>query len=581
MSSPEVDEHVSQRYLIKRRLGKGAYGIVWKAVDRRTGEIVAIKKIFDAFRNKTDAQRTFREIMFLQEFDNHPNIIRLLNVIRAENDRDIYLVFESMDTDLHSVIRKGNLLKDIHKCYILYQLLRATKFIHSGNVIHRDQKPSNVLLDADCCVKLCDFGLARSLSQLHEEPGNPALTEYVATRWYRAPEILLSSHRYTQGVDMWSLGCILGEMLLGRPLFPGTSTLNQLELILAAIPAPNKEDFLAIGSEYSASVLHRMGPRQLLTLDSRLPPTTPPEALDMLQRLLVFDPEKRLTADEALRHPYVRRFHCPAKEPALEYEVILPVDDGVQLSVVEYRNRLYKMILERRANNGLQRLQMRREALGDLHRSSSVPLPSQKDPLLQNSTSEPAQAPGELRTSALRECHSQIPGPRPQSEPSPCHDILGPRQGSASSVWLQYRGFSGKKGQSVWGDARTLTGPPGEKPGLRWATPAPSLTAQAAAAVTNQALTRKSNSLMCVTASTSTKAIPRLPPGPTQETRALLRPARRMFQSSASQGTIGAARASLGGYSQAYGTICRSALYGLPLSYSSLHARPLPHVPPS
>ncbi|XP_027713428.1 mitogen-activated protein kinase 15 isoform X2 [Vombatus ursinus] len=569
MSLSEVDEHVSQRYLIKRRLGKGAYGIVWKAADRRTGEIVAIKKIFDAFRNKTDAQ----------EFDNHPNIIRLLNVIRAENDRDIYLVFESMDTDLHTVIRKGNLLKDIHKCYILYQLLRATKFIHSGNVIHRDQKPSNVLLDADCCVKLCDFGLARSLSQLHEEPGNPALTEYVATRWYRAPEILLSSHRYTQGVDMWSLGCILGEMLLGRPLFPGTSTLNQLELILAAIPAPNKEEFLTIGSDYSASVLYRMGPRQLLTLDSRLPPTTPPEALDLLQRLLVFDPEKRLTADEALRHPYVRRFHCPAKEPALEYEVILPIDDGVQLSVLEYRNRLYKMILERKANNRLQSLEIQREALGDLPRSSPVPLPSQKDPLPQNSTSERAQAPREPRTSALRERRSQIPGPRPQSEPAPCHDTLGPRQGSAPSIRLQHRGFSGKRGQSFWGDARTLTGPTGEKPGLRSATSTPSLTAQAAAAVTNQALTRKDSSLMGVMTSTNTKLVPRLPPGPTQEARAPLRPARKMFQSSASQGTMGAAKASLGGYSQAYGTICRSALYDLPLSYSSLH--PLPHVPPS
>ncbi|XP_074059270.1 mitogen-activated protein kinase 15 isoform X2 [Macrotis lagotis] len=569
MSSADVDEHVSQRYLIKRRLGKGAYGIVWKAVDMRTGEIVAIKKIFDAFRNKTDAQ----------EFDNHPNIIRLLNVIRAENDRDIYLVFESMDTDLHSVIRKGNLLKDIHKCYILYQLLCATKFIHSGNVIHRDQKPSNILLDADCCVKLCDFGLARSLSQLHEDPGNPALTEYVATRWYRAPEILLSSHRYTQGVDMWSLGCILGEMLLGKPLFPGTSTLNQLELILAAIPVPNKEDFLSIGSEYSASVLHRMGSRQLVSLDSRFPSTTPPEALDLLQRLLVFDPEKRLTADEALRHPYMRRFHCPAKEPALEHEVILPVDDGVQLSVVEYRNRLYKMILERRSNNRLQRQEIQREALGDLPRSSSVPLPSQKDPLPQNSISELAQAPGEPRPSILKERRSQIPGPRPQSEPSPCHDTFGPQQGSAPSIWLQHRGSFGKRGHSFWGDARTLTGPTGEKPGIKWGMPTLSLSAQAAAAATNQALTRKDSSLMGVMTSTSTRLVPRLPPGPTQDARVVLRPAKRMFQSSASQGSIGAAKASLGGYSQAYGTICRSALYGLPHSYSSL--QPLPHVPPS
>ncbi|KAL8181384.1 UNVERIFIED_CONTAM: Mitogen-activated protein kinase 15 [Gekko kuhli] len=190
----EVEERVARRYEIRRRLGKGAYGIVWKAVDRKTGGTVAVKKIFDAFRNRTDAQRTFREIMFLQEFGEHPNIIKLLNVIRAQNDKDIYLVFESMETDLHAVIKKGNLLKDIHKCYILYQLLKATKFVHSGNVIHRDQKPSNILLDADCFVKLCDFGLARSLCQTHKDHGNQALTEYVATRWYRAPEILLASH---------------------------------------------------------------------------------------------------------------------------------------------------------------------------------------------------------------------------------------------------------------------------------------------------------------------------------------------------------------------------------------------------
>ncbi|XP_029779119.1 mitogen-activated protein kinase 15 isoform X2 [Suricata suricatta] len=242
MCAAEVDRHVAQRYWLKRRLGKGAYGIVWKAVDRRTGEVVAIKKIFDAFRDKTDAQRTFREIVLLQELGDHPNIIRLLDVIPAENDRDIYLVFEPMDTDLSAVIGKGRLLQDVHKRFITYQLLRATKFIHSGGIIHRDQKPSNILLDASCLVKLCDFGLARPLGGLREGPEGPALTDYVATRWYRAPELLLSSSWYTPGVDMWSVGCVLGEMLCGRPLFPGTSTLHQLQLILKTIPPPSEED---------------------------------------------------------------------------------------------------------------------------------------------------------------------------------------------------------------------------------------------------------------------------------------------------------------------------------------------------
>ncbi|XP_038581042.1 mitogen-activated protein kinase 15 [Micropterus salmoides] len=352
----ELEEHISLKYEIKKRLGKGAYGIVWKAVDRQTGEIVAVKKIFDAFRNRTDAQRTFREIMFLQEFGDHPNIVRLLNVVRAQNDKDIYLIFEYMDTDLHAVIKKGTLLKDIHKRYVMYQLLKAIKYLHSGNVIHRDQKPSNVLLDTDCVVKLCDFGLARSLNQIQEDSGNPALTEYVATRWYRAPEILLGSTRYTKGVDMWSLGCILGEMLLGKALFPGTSTINQIEKIMSAIQHPSTEDILAIKSEYGSSVIQRMLLKPQVPLEDLLQPSVPPDALDLLRGLLVFNPDKRLTAEQALQHAYVARFHSPAKEPALNYDVVLPVDDDVQLSVVQYRNKLYEMMLERRTNQGMLRL---------------------------------------------------------------------------------------------------------------------------------------------------------------------------------------------------------------------------------
>ncbi|XP_029299783.1 mitogen-activated protein kinase 15 isoform X2 [Cottoperca gobio] len=353
---PEVEDHISLKYEMKKRLGKGAYGIVWKAVDRQTGEIVAVKKIFDAFRNRTDAQRTFREIMFLQEFGDHTNIVRLLNVIRAQNDKDIYLIFEYMDTDLHAVIKKGTLLKDIHKRYVMYQLFKAIKYLHSGNVIHRDHKPSNVLLDTDCVVKLCDFGLARSLNQIQEDSGNPALTEYVATRWYRAPEILLGSTRYTKGVDMWSLGCILGEMLLGKALFPGTSTINQIEKIMSTIPHPSSEDVLAIKSEYGSSVIQRMLLKPQLPLEDLLQPSVPPDALDLLRGLLVFNPDKRLTAEQALQHPYVARFHNPAKEPALNYDVVLPVDDDVQLSVVQYRNKLYEMILERRTNQGILKL---------------------------------------------------------------------------------------------------------------------------------------------------------------------------------------------------------------------------------
>mmetsp|Transcript_19113 Transcript_19113/g.63014 ORF Transcript_19113/g.63014 Transcript_19113/m.63014 type:complete len:256 (-) Transcript_19113:240-1007(-) len=228
----EIDKHVLRKYEIVSKLGKGAYGIVWKAIDKKTREVVALKKVFDAFQNATDAQRTFREIMFLQELNNHENIIKLWNVLKADNDRDIYLVFEFMDTDLHAVIR-ANILEEVHKQYIMYQLLKALKYMHTAGMLHRDMKPSNMLLNSDCLVKVCDFGLARSIAALsNNSVSNPVLTDYVATRWYRAPEILLGSTKYTKGVDIWSIGCILGEMLGGKPTFPGTSTMNQLDRII-------------------------------------------------------------------------------------------------------------------------------------------------------------------------------------------------------------------------------------------------------------------------------------------------------------------------------------------------------------
>ncbi|XP_004443094.1 PREDICTED: mitogen-activated protein kinase 15 [Ceratotherium simum simum] len=549
MSAAEVDRHVAQRYLLKRRLGKGAYGIVWKAVDRRTGEVVAIKKIFDAFRHKTDAQRTFREIMLLQEFGDHPNIVRLLDVIPADNDRDIYLVFESMDTDLNAVICKGGLLTDIHRRCIFYQLLRATKFIHSGRVIHRDQKPSNVLLDASCLVKLCDFGLARPLSGLPEGPEGQALTEYVATRWYRAPEVLLSSSRYTPGVDMWSLGCILGEMLRGRPLFPGTSTLHQLELILETIPPPSEEDLLALGSTYSASVLHRLGARPRQTLDALLPPDTPPEALDLLRRLLVFAPDKRLSAAQALQHPYVRRFHCPAREWALEADVRLPVHEGVQLSAPEYRSRLYQMIPERRGSSSVPR----ENGLGGGPSGAehSAPRPRAPPPKPGASTALPSGSP------------AQNPGRRPQSGPGqePAREAPGgatslPRQSSAPLLQPPLPGGPGRGERPPGATAAPPSAPSWVKPSVRGA--ATSLTSQAAAQVAIQALIRSDRD---PGRGVRAAGAPRVPHGLPRKPR----PGRRMFGASALQGAQGAARAALGGYSQAYGTVCRSALGRLPL----------------
>eukprot|EP00793_Prasinoderma_coloniale_P003238 PRCOL_00005873-RA len=346
--SEEIDKHVLRKYEIAQRLGKGAYGIVWKAIDKKTRETVALKKIFDAFQNATDAQRTFREIMFLQEVNNHENIIRMLNVLKAENDRDCYLVFEYMETDLHAVIR-ANILEEIHKQYTMYQLFKALKYLHSAEMLHRDIKPSNLLLNSDCQSKLADFGLARSIAQ-PDDPlaqSGPILTDYVATRWYRAPEILLGSTQYTFGVDMWSCGCILGELLGGRPMFQGSSTMNQLDKIMEVTGRPSSEDVESVQSPFASTMLDSLHESRRKGL-SEIYPAASPEALDLLRRLLQFNPHKRLSAEEALRHPYVAQFHNPADEPACDRIITIPIDDNTKYSIGEYRDKLYAEIVKRK-----------------------------------------------------------------------------------------------------------------------------------------------------------------------------------------------------------------------------------------
>ncbi|XP_063905011.1 mitogen-activated protein kinase 15 [Zophobas morio] len=343
----EIDEHISKRFDIQKRLGKGAYGIVWKAIDRRTKDVVAVKKIFDAFRNQTDAQRTFREIMFLQSLKNHPNIVKLFSIHRAANNNDIYLGFEYMETDLHNVIKKG-ILKDIHKKYIMYQLFKAVKYIHSGNVIHRDLKPSNVLLDIMCRCKIADFGLARSLSQSSDgtfSETDPTLTDYVATRWYRAPEILIANRRYTKGIDMWSLGCILAEITAGKPVFPGSSTVNQVEKIMATISTPSQEDINAVCvSGVGTSMIKNASSVEKIPLHTLLGKNACKSVISLINKLLIFNPNKRLTAEEALEHDYVSAFHDPDQEIVLARDIVIPFKDNVRLSVEDYRNKLYEIM---------------------------------------------------------------------------------------------------------------------------------------------------------------------------------------------------------------------------------------------
>lgn len=205
-------------------IGRGTFGAVVSAKDTQNDRSVAIKKLAK-IEDAIDAKRVLREIIIMKNLQ-HENVLGLLDVVYIPKDGEvlgeIYLVTELLETDLNRVIKSGQALSEDHVRYFVYQILRACLFIHSAKIIHRDLKPSNILLNESCDLKICDFGLSRNLSEQKGED----LTEYVVTRFYRAPEIMLSSHEYTNAVDVWSIGCTFAEILSKKVLFPGENYID-------------------------------------------------------------------------------------------------------------------------------------------------------------------------------------------------------------------------------------------------------------------------------------------------------------------------------------------------------------------
>jgi serine/threonine protein kinase len=335
-----------ERYDLKQLVGKGAYGKVCSAHDQVTGREVAIKKIASTFRNAADARRTLTEIRILRCLGEHENIISLIDLFPPPNlpkFDDLYAVYDLMQTDLHQVLKSPQRISSEQMCYIMYQVFRGLKYIHAAGIIHRDLKPSNLLLSSDCDIKICDFGLSTWNGSQTYTP------EYVVTRWYRAPELLLSCSDYDYAIDIWSAGCIFAEILGRRPLFPGSDWLHTMTLIFRVIGTPSPPTIHSIASSDASRAYLQSVPQQAGIPFSKLFPDAGPEAIDLLTKLLDFDPSKRPTASQALRHPYFQALHEPCDEPILGHlgEGETNLVDQLQLenaTIPELRREVFREI---------------------------------------------------------------------------------------------------------------------------------------------------------------------------------------------------------------------------------------------
>jgi len=306
-------------YAVRKAVGQGAYGLVCSGRNVESGKTVAIKKIPKAFEDTIDCKRLLREIKILRHF-RHDNVLGLVDILPPVGGmadwKDVYIVSELMDTDLHYIIHSKQPLTDEHFKYFLYQILRGVHAIHSAHVLHRDLKPGNLLVNKNCDLKICDFGLARAIDP-SEDKKDLGLTEYVVTRWYRAPELLVENQTYTTAIDVWAVGCIFAEMLGRKALFPGRDYLNQLRLIIDVLGTPSEEDLACITNQQAVQFLRTL-PKKPRRPWSEIFPKATPQAIDLLDSMLVFDPSKRCSMEDALFSEYMAPLHQGRALPEAE-----------------------------------------------------------------------------------------------------------------------------------------------------------------------------------------------------------------------------------------------------------------------
>ncbi|PKI41007.1 hypothetical protein CRG98_038535 [Punica granatum] len=293
-----------EKYEKLEKVGEGTYGKVYKAKDRATGQLVALKKTRLEMDEEGVPPTALREVSLLQMLSQSLYVVRLLCVEHVDGSHKkkdgegggkpmLYLVFEYLDTDLKKFIdshRKGPNPRPIPPSLVqsfLYQLCKGVAHCHSHGVLHRDLKPQNLLVDKEKGIlKIADLGLGRAFT--------------IVTLWYRAPEVLLGSTHYSTGVDMWSVGCIFAEMVRRQALFPGDSEFQQLLHIFRLLGTPSEKQWPGVTSLRDWHVYPHWEPQNL----ARAVPSLGPDGVDLLSKMLKYDPAERISAKAALDHPY-------------------------------------------------------------------------------------------------------------------------------------------------------------------------------------------------------------------------------------------------------------------------------------
>ncbi|XP_020093819.1 cyclin-dependent kinase F-4 isoform X1 [Ananas comosus] len=288
------------RYKVIKEVGDGTFGSVWRAINKQTGEVVAIKKMKRKYFSWEECVN-LREVKSLRRM-NHPNIVKLKEIIRENNI--LYIVFEYMECNLYQLMKdRGKVFSEVEVRNWCFQIFQGLAYMHQRGYFHRDLKPENLLVSKEV-IKIADFGLAREVSS------DPPYTEYVSTRWYRAPEVLLQSSIYDSAVDMWAMGAIMAELFTLRPLFPGSNEVDEIYKICTVIGTPDVNSWTK-GLRLADAMKYQF-PQSDGTDLSALIPSASVNAIDLISSLCSWDPCKRPKAAEVLQHAFFQPcFYVP------------------------------------------------------------------------------------------------------------------------------------------------------------------------------------------------------------------------------------------------------------------------------